>query len=50
MSSDTEIYMIAEVDHLILFALRLGFMDDVKHWREVRARLVGSTPEGQKDA
>jgi hypothetical protein len=49
MTSDTEIYSIAEVDHLILFALRLGFMDDVKHWREVRARLVaGSTQEGTK--
>ena len=35
-----ELYTIAELDQMILLALQLGFMDDVKHWRAERARLL----------
>lgn len=40
-----ELFTVAQLDQMILLALRLGFMDDVKHWRAERARLVASQKE-----
>ena len=37
--SATVTYTIPQLDRMILLALQLGYHDDVRHWREVRATL-----------
>lgn len=41
-----ETFTVAQLDKLIDLAVELRFWDDVKHWREMRARLLAESREG----
>lgn len=41
-------YSLAQLDQLIHNAIVLGFWDDVKHWRSLRAEKLAGEREGSK--